>query len=65
MHFVSVQSFVMENTYNELYVVHLYYEQVFVTEEDVDTRLRQHRPMVTPLLTWHPFTKNRKWLLSH
>ncbi|XP_062305852.1 uncharacterized protein LOC134010031 [Osmerus eperlanus] len=53
------KSFVMEKTYNELYVVHLYYEQVFVTEEGVETRLRQHRPMVTPLLTWHPFTMNQ------
>ncbi|KAK6323235.1 hypothetical protein J4Q44_G00055740 [Coregonus suidteri] len=42
-------SFVMDNMYHELYVVRLYYEQIFM-DDSVETRLRLHRPMKTPLL---------------
>ncbi|XP_020327068.2 uncharacterized protein LOC109879300 isoform X1 [Oncorhynchus kisutch] len=47
------KSFVMDNMYHEFYVVHLYYEQIFLDDCGVETRLRLHRPMNTPLLIQH------------
>ncbi|CDQ62238.1 unnamed protein product [Oncorhynchus mykiss] len=47
------KSFVMGNMYHEVYVVHLYYEQIFLDDCGVETRLRLHRPMNTPLLIQH------------
>nr|XP_029522651.1 uncharacterized protein LOC115133518 isoform X1 [Oncorhynchus nerka] len=47
------KSFVMGNMYHEFYVVHLYYEQIFLDDCGVETRLRLHRPMNTPLLIQH------------
>ncbi|XP_029616042.1 uncharacterized protein LOC115198303 [Salmo trutta] len=44
------KSFVMDNMYHEFYVIRLYYEQIFLDECGVETRLRLHRPMNTPLL---------------
>nr|XP_046185576.1 uncharacterized protein LOC124014520 isoform X1 [Oncorhynchus gorbuscha] len=47
------KSFVMDNMYHEFYVVRLYYEQIFIDDCGVETRLRLHRPMNTPLLIQH------------
>ncbi|XP_052315586.1 uncharacterized protein LOC118392015 isoform X6 [Oncorhynchus keta] len=47
------KSFVMDNMYREFYVVRLYYEQIFMDDSGVETRLRLHRPMNTPLLIQH------------
>ncbi|XP_021433655.2 uncharacterized protein LOC110500569 isoform X2 [Oncorhynchus mykiss] len=47
------KSFVMANMYHEFYVVRLYYEQIFMDDSGVETRLRLHRPMNTPLLIQH------------
>ncbi|XP_064821000.1 uncharacterized protein LOC135539048, partial [Oncorhynchus masou masou] len=47
------KSFVMDNMYHEFYVVRLYYEQIFLDDCGVETRLRLHRPMNTPLLIQH------------
>nr|XP_046184366.1 uncharacterized protein LOC124013855 [Oncorhynchus gorbuscha] len=47
------QSYVMDNMYQEFYVVHLYYEQIFLDDCGGETRFRLHRPMNTPLLIQH------------
>ncbi|KAM9407644.1 uncharacterized protein ACWYII_027487 [Salvelinus alpinus] len=47
------KSFVMDNMYHEFYVFRLYYEQTFLDDCGVETRLRLHRPMNTPLLIQH------------
>uniref|UniRef100_A0A8C7FXI8 Zona pellucida protein AX 4 n=1 Tax=Oncorhynchus kisutch TaxID=8019 RepID=A0A8C7FXI8_ONCKI len=47
------KSFVMGNMYHEFYVVRLYYEHIFMDDSGVETRLRLHRPMNTPLLIQH------------
>ncbi|XP_055793092.1 uncharacterized protein LOC129864834 isoform X2 [Salvelinus fontinalis] len=47
------KSFVMDNMYHEFYVVRLYYEQTFLDDCGVETRLRLHRPMITPILIQH------------
>ncbi|XP_045577673.1 uncharacterized protein [Salmo salar] len=47
------KSFVMDNMYHEFYVVRLYYEQIFLDDCGVETRLRLHRPMNTSLLIQH------------
>uniref|UniRef100_A0A4W5KCV5 Zona pellucida protein AX 4 n=1 Tax=Hucho hucho TaxID=62062 RepID=A0A4W5KCV5_9TELE len=53
------KSFVMDNMYHEFYVVRLYYEQTFMDDSGVETRLRLHRPMNTPLLIQHPSIINQ------
>jgi hypothetical protein len=50
----------MDNMYHEFYVVRLYYEQIFMDDSGVETRLRLHRPMNTPLLIQHLSIINRK-----
>ncbi|XP_014062279.2 uncharacterized protein [Salmo salar] len=47
------KSFVMDNMYHEFYVVRLYYEQIFLDDCGVETRLCLHRPMNTSLLIQH------------
>ncbi|XP_064820998.1 uncharacterized protein LOC135539044, partial [Oncorhynchus masou masou] len=47
------KSFVKDNMYHEFYVIRLYYEQIFLDDCGVETRLRLHRPMNTPLLIQH------------
>lgn len=54
------QSFVMNNMYHEFFVFYLYFEQLFVDEDYVDTRLRILRPLATPLLLRRSFCVNRK-----
>ncbi|XP_035004278.2 uncharacterized protein LOC118102293 [Hippoglossus stenolepis] len=44
---------------NEYYIFHLYLEQIAVDEDHVDTRLRFHRTLATPLLPRPVFTENR------
>lgn len=50
----------MDNMYHEFYVVRLYYEQIFLDDCGVETRLRLHRPMNTSLLIQHLSIINRK-----
>ncbi|XP_010904239.2 uncharacterized protein LOC105031477 [Esox lucius] len=52
-------SFVMNNTYHEVYILHLYFEQLLVDEGGVETRIRFHRPMSTPLLWQDPSVINQ------
>ncbi|XP_056225237.1 uncharacterized protein LOC130164493 [Seriola aureovittata] len=52
------KSFVDDDLY-EYYVFHLYLEQISVDEDHVDTRLRFHRTLSTPLLPRPVFTENR------
>lgn len=54
-----LQSFVSGDLY-EFYVFHLYFEQILVDEDQVETRLRFHRTMSTPLLPRPVFIENRK-----
>ncbi|XP_042367932.1 LOW QUALITY PROTEIN: uncharacterized protein LOC121961899 [Plectropomus leopardus] len=44
---------------HEFYIFHLYLEQISVDEDHVDTRLRFHRTLATPLLPRSVFTENR------
>lgn len=50
----------MDNMYHEFYVVRLYYEQIFLDDCGVETRLCLHRPMNTSLLIQHLSIINRK-----
>ncbi|XP_045897980.1 uncharacterized protein LOC123965525 [Micropterus dolomieu] len=52
------KSFVSGNLY-EFYVFDLYLEQISVDEDQVETRLRFHRTLATPLLPHPVFTANR------
>uniref|UniRef100_A0A8C9YLR4 Zona pellucida protein AX 4 n=1 Tax=Sander lucioperca TaxID=283035 RepID=A0A8C9YLR4_SANLU len=52
------KSIVSGNLY-EFYIFHLYLEQISMDEDHVDTRLRIHRTLATPLLTRPVFTENR------
>ncbi|XP_038587467.1 uncharacterized protein LOC119912373 isoform X2 [Micropterus salmoides] len=52
------KSFVSGNLY-EFYVFDLYLEQISVDEDKVETRLRFHRTLATPLLPRPVFTANR------
>ncbi|XP_040887283.1 uncharacterized protein LOC121177134 [Toxotes jaculatrix] len=52
------KSFVTDDLY-EYYVFHLYLEQTSVDEDHVDTRIRFHRTLATPLLPCPVFTENR------
>ncbi|XP_076581730.1 uncharacterized protein LOC143317460 [Chaetodon auriga] len=52
------KSFVSGDLY-EFYVFHLYLEQILVDEDHVETRIRFHRTLATPLLPRPVFTENR------
>uniref|UniRef100_A0A3P8SFM8 Zona pellucida protein AX 4 n=1 Tax=Amphiprion percula TaxID=161767 RepID=A0A3P8SFM8_AMPPE len=52
------KSFVTGGLY-EFYIFHLYFEQIFVDDDHVETALRIHRTLVTPLLPWLLFTDNQ------
>ncbi|KAJ8008341.1 hypothetical protein DPEC_G00103820 [Dallia pectoralis] len=52
-------TFVMNNTYHQVYVLHLYFEQLLVDEGGVETRIRLHRPMSTPPLWQAPSVINQ------
>ncbi|XP_078132715.1 uncharacterized protein LOC144534582 [Sander vitreus] len=52
------KSIVSGNLY-EFYIFHLYLEQISVDEDHVDTRLRIHRTLASPLLPRPVFTENR------
>ncbi|XP_070786318.1 uncharacterized protein [Enoplosus armatus] len=52
------KSFVSGDLY-EFYVFDLYLEQISVDEDHIDTRLRFHRTLATPLLPRPVFTENR------
>ncbi len=53
-----LQSLVTDDLY-EFYVVHLYLEQILLDEDNVETRLRFHRTLATPLLSRPVFTENQ------
>ncbi|KAM7366286.1 hypothetical protein PAMP_015738 [Pampus punctatissimus] len=52
------KSFVTGGLY-EYYIFNLYLEQILVDEDHVETRLRFHRTLATPLLPCPVFTENR------
>ncbi|XP_042368616.1 uncharacterized protein LOC121962426 [Plectropomus leopardus] len=52
------KSVVSDDLY-EFYVFHLYLEQILSDEDHVETRLRFHRTLATPLLPRPVFTENR------
>uniref|UniRef100_A0A3Q1FQU3 Zona pellucida protein AX 4 n=1 Tax=Acanthochromis polyacanthus TaxID=80966 RepID=A0A3Q1FQU3_9TELE len=52
------KSFVTGGLY-EFYIFHLYFEQIFVDDDHVETVLRIHRTLVTPLLPCLLFTDNK------
>ncbi|XP_044040527.1 uncharacterized protein LOC122870421 [Siniperca chuatsi] len=52
------KSFVTGDLY-EFYVFHLYLEQILLDEDHVETRLRFHRTLATPLLPHPIFTANQ------
>ena len=54
-----LQSLVSGDLY-EFYIFDLYLEQISLDEDHVDTRLRFHRMLATPLLPRPVFTENRK-----
>lgn len=56
---VSLQSLVSGDLY-EFYIFELYLEQISVEEDHVDTRLRFHRTLATPLLPRSIFSENSK-----
>nr|XP_055053904.1 zona pellucida protein AX 4 [Misgurnus anguillicaudatus] len=53
------KSFVMDNVYNELYVVQLAYEQAFVDQSGVKTRQNVVRQMATPPIALPLFSVNQ------
>lgn len=53
-----MQSVISEDLF-EFYVFHLYLEQILVDEDLVETRLRSHRTLITPLLSCSPVIENR------
>lgn len=53
------QSFVSTDLY-EFYTYNFYMEQISVDEDDIETRLRFHRSMRTPLLKRPVFIENRE-----
>ncbi|XP_034532315.1 uncharacterized protein LOC117807237 isoform X2 [Notolabrus celidotus] len=52
------KSFFSEDLF-EFYVFHLYLEQILVDEDLVETRLRSHRTLSTPMLSRSPVTENQ------
>ncbi|KAM3590717.1 uncharacterized protein V6R79_015023 [Siganus canaliculatus] len=52
------KSLMSEELY-EFYTFNLYFEQISTDEDNVDTRLRLHRTLSTPLLSRPLFTENR------
>lgn len=54
-----LQSVVSGDLY-EFYIFRLYLEQISMDEDNIDTRLRYHRTLATPLLPRPVFTENRK-----
>ncbi|KAG7243422.1 hypothetical protein INR49_011879, partial [Caranx melampygus] len=53
------KSFMADDDLSEFYAFHLYLEQISVDEDHIDTRLRFHRTLTTPLLSCPIFTENR------
>lgn len=51
------KSFVTDKLYR-FYVFNLYFEQILVDENHLETRLQFHRMLATPLLPWPVFTNN-------
>ncbi|XP_041821643.1 uncharacterized protein LOC121626954 [Chelmon rostratus] len=49
----------------EFYIFDLYLEQISVDEDGIDTRLRFHRTLTTPMLPCPVFTENRTVLEQH
>ncbi len=58
--FVCLQCFVMENVYNELYMVQLTCQQRLVDQHGVVTKHNAVRQMVTPPVPRLPFSVNRE-----
>lgn len=54
-----LQSVVSGDLY-EFYVFRLYLEQISVNEDHIDTRLRYHRTLATPLLPRPVYCEKRK-----
>ncbi|XP_073331285.1 uncharacterized protein [Pagrus major] len=58
------KSFVTGDLY-EFYIFHLYLEQILMDEDQVETRLRFHRTLNSPLLPRPVLTENRTVLEEH
>lgn len=58
--YFCLQSFVMDNVYNELYMVQLTYQQTFVDQRGVVTKHNVVRQMATPPIPRPPFSVNRE-----
>lgn len=54
-----LQSF-MNGSLFDFYIFHLYFEQILMDEDQMETRLRLHRTITTPLLPRLLFIENRK-----
>lgn len=59
--FYLFQSVVDGDLY-EFYIFDLCFEQILLDEDQVETRLRHHRTMATPLLPHPILTENRETL---
>lgn len=57
---LSLQSFVAQNTYLEIYSIYLYYKGVFMDSIHTESRHWYTKLLMTPLLPHVPFTVNRK-----
>lgn len=55
---IPLQSLVSSDLY-EFYIFNLYLEQILVDEDHVETRLRLHRTLATPLLPLPVYTENQ------
>lgn len=58
--YACLQSFVMGNVYNELYMVQLTYQQTLVDQHGVVTKHNAVRQMATPPVPRLPFSVNRE-----
>ncbi|CAL8376710.1 unnamed protein product [Gadus morhua 'NCC'] len=59
------KSFVQHNIYSEYYLFNMYFENQFIDVNQMDTRLRQYRPLVSPLLSWPKICINQTVLSEH
>ncbi|XP_031441159.1 uncharacterized protein LOC105907156 [Clupea harengus] len=53
------QSFVLHNTYWEFYIIHMYYEGLFMDNFHAESRHRHTKYLMTPLLPHFPFSINQ------
>lgn len=55
---------VVDGDLYEFYIFDLYFEQILLDEDQMETRLRYHRTMATPLLSHPILTENRETLFK-